>query len=168
MQRERRVKREPKVKLRWIVLLIILILGFATFIVLHQAEKPMATARSQTIAIAKKYADLKSATNFYSANLGKTYYSVAGKTTKNRPIYVIVAKKGGAVTVVNQRAGLSDTQIKNRLEQTKHPKKINSVGLTLIKQKPYWVVSYMNRHNNLCFATLNFKTGSVKKLIENI
>lgn len=168
MQRERRIKREPKVKLRWIIILLIFILGFTTFIIIHQAEKPMATARSQTISIAKKYADLKSANTFYSANLGKTYYSIAGKTNKNKPVYVIVAKKGGNVTVVNQRAGLSETQIRNRIQQLKGPKKINNVGLTLINNKPYWVISYINSSNNLCFATLNFKSGSVKKLIENI
>ncbi|GAF35434.1 DUF5590 domain-containing protein [Lentilactobacillus farraginis] len=168
MQRERRVKREPKVKLRWLIMLAILILGFATFIIIHQAEKPMATARSQTVSIAKKYAGVKSVTNFYSANLGRTYYSVAGKTAKKRAVYVIVAKKGGAVTVINQNSGLRESAIRSRLQELKNPRKINNVGLTLIGGKPYWEISYVNRNRNLCFATLSFKTGAVKKLIENI
>ncbi len=168
MQRERRIKREPKIKWRWVIVLTILILGFATFIIFHQAEKPMATARSQTIAIAKKYANLKTADTFYAANLGKTYYAVGGKTNKNKAVYVIVAKKGGTVTVINQHSGLTATQIRSRFTAAKQPKKINSINLTLIKQKPYWIVSYLNKQDNLCFATLSFKTGAVKKLIENI
>lgn len=168
MQRERRIKHESKVKIRWVVLLIILILGFTTFIIFHEAQKPMATARRQTIQIATKYADLKSTATFYSSNLDRTYYSVAGKTNKNRAVYVIVAKKGGAVTVLDQRSGITANRARQLISQEKRPKKINSVGLTMINHKPYWTVSYINGHDNLCFATLSFKNGAIKKLIENI
>ncbi|MDH5105907.1 DUF5590 domain-containing protein [Lentilactobacillus diolivorans] len=168
MQRQRRIKKQSKVKVSWIITLVILILLFAGFVVLHEAQKPMVTAKNQTVTLAKKYADLKTVEAFYASNLGKTYYSVAGTTNKQKPIYVIVAKKGGNVTVVDQSSGLSEQRIRNLIVQTKQPKKINSISLTLIKNKPYWVVSYLNSKSNLCYATLSFKTGTVKKLIENI
>ncbi|WP_225427235.1 MULTISPECIES: DUF5590 domain-containing protein [Lentilactobacillus] len=128
----------------------------------------MRTARSQTVSMAKKYAGLTTVSSFYSSNLNKTYYSVAGTDNKGKKIYVIIAKKGGTITVVNQSSGLSVDAIRNVVQEKKSPKKINSISLTLIKGKPYWVVSYLNSSNNLCFATLNFKTGNVYRSINNI
>lgn len=175
MQRQRRIKKQSKVKVSWIVTSVILVLLFSVFIIFHQAEKPMRTARSQTVSMAKKYAGLTTVSSFYSSNLNKTYYSVAGTDNKGlnlhfkcKKIYVIIAKKGGTITVVNQSSGLSVDAIRNVVQEKKSPKKINSISLTLIKGKPYWVVSYLNSSNNLCFATLNFKTGNVYRSINNI
>ncbi|EHO51086.1 cell wall elongation regulator TseB-like domain-containing protein [Lentilactobacillus kisonensis] len=168
MQRQRRIKKQSTIKISWIITAIILVLFFTVFITFHQAEKPMNTARSQTVSMAKKYAGLTTVSSFYSSNLNKTYYSVAGKDNKGRKIYVIIAKKGGNITVINQNSGLSETEIRNVITEKKSPQKINSISLTLINSKPYWVVSYLNSDDNLCFATLNFKTGNVYKSIENI
>lgn len=168
MQRQRRIKKQSKVKVSWIVTSVILVLLFSVFIIFHQAEKPMRTARSQTVSMAKKYAGLTTVSSFYSSNLNKTYYSVAGTDNKGKKIYVIIAKKGGTITVVNQSSGLSVDAIRNVVQEKKSPKKINSISLTLIKGKPYWVVSYLNSSKNLCFATLNFKTGNVYRSINNI
>ncbi|WP_203628848.1 cell wall elongation regulator TseB-like domain-containing protein [Lentilactobacillus fungorum] len=168
MQRQRRIKKQPTVKFWWIGLAVILVLLFSVWIIFHQATQPMSTARSQTISMAKKYAGLKTVSSFYASDLGKTYYSVAGKDNKGQKIYVIIAKKGGNLTVINQSSGMTEAEIRNIINEKKSPKKINSISLTLIKGDPYWVVSYLNRDNQLCFTTLNFKTGNIYKSIENI
>lgn len=168
MQRQRRIKKQSNVKISWILISIILIIAFTAFIILHTAERPMTIARGQTETIAKKYAGIKDVNSFYTSNLGKTYYSVSGVDNKNKSVYVIVAKKGGTVTIINSSSGISEQQAKNVVTQRKKPKKINGIGLTLIKSKPYWVVSYINAKNNLCFATISFKNGTIYQSIENI
>ncbi|PAK87143.1 hypothetical protein B8W96_10800 [Lentilactobacillus parakefiri] len=168
MQRHRRVKKQSYVKISWIVISIILILCFSFFIILHTAERPMTIARGQTETIAKKYAGLKKVDSFYTSNLGKTYYSVSGVDRKNQSVYVIVAKKGGTVNVINSSSGISEQQAKNVIQRQKHPAKLNGIGLTLISNRPYWVVSYMNSKNRLCFTTISFKNGTIYKSIENI
>lgn len=168
MQRHRRVKKQSYVKISWIVIAVILIVCFSFFIILHTAERPMTIARGQTETIAKKYAGLQDVDSFYTSNLGKTYYSVSGVDNKNKSVYVIVAKKGGTVTVINANSGISEQRAKNVIQRQKHPAKMNGIGLTLIKSKPYWVVSYMNSKGNLCFTTISFKNGSIYRSIENI
>ncbi|GAA3188685.1 DUF5590 domain-containing protein [Lentilactobacillus kefiri] len=168
MQRHRRVKKQSYVKISWVVIAVILILCFTFFIIFHTAERPMTIARGQTETIAKKYAGLRDVNSFYTSNLGKTYYSVSGIDNKNKNVFVIVAKKGGTVTVINSSSGISEQQAKDVIQRQKHPSKFNGIGLTLIKSKPYWVASYMNSKGRLCFTTISFKNGQIYKSIENI
>ncbi|AQW22069.1 hypothetical protein PL11_009130 [Lentilactobacillus curieae] len=167
MQRQRRIKKSNRKF--WIgLILFLLIVLFSVFIVFHQAEKPMVTAKSEALQIAQKYAGIKNVNGFYNSNLGKTYYSVSGNDKRGKAIYVVIAKKGGKVTIIDQKSGLTADQIKQSIENTKKPKKINGIAITLKKSKPYWVVSYVNKSGKLCFATTDFKTGKIKKLIANI
>ncbi|GAY73006.1 cell wall elongation regulator TseB-like domain-containing protein [Lentilactobacillus kosonis] len=168
MQRQRRMKK-PNRRI-WIISgIVVLVILFSGFIIFHQAERPIANAKSEAIEIAQNSAKMEKVTGFYSENLGKhTYYTVAGNDSKGKSIYAIIAKKGGKVTIVNQKAGMTVSQIRNLIEQRQQPKKINSIAITLIKSNPYWIVSYTNKDNKLCFATMSYKTGTIKKLIENI
>lgn len=168
MQRHRRVKKQSYVKISWIVISAILIICFTFFIILHTAERPMTIARAQTETIAKKYAGVQNVNSFYTSNLGKTYYAVSGVDNKDKNVFVIVAKKGGTVTVINAANGISEQQAKDVISRQKHPSKINGISLTLIQSKPYWVVSYMNSKGRLCFTTISFKNGTIYKSIENI
>ncbi len=169
MQRERRVKPTTNSAHRfwigfWIVVLLIIC---ASFIVVHESEKPMDQARQQTITMARKYAGLVTVDNFYAANLNQTYYSVAGTNNKNQKVYVIVAKQGGGVTIIDQNKGITDTQVRSII-QAKRPTKINSISLTLQNKTPFWVVSYLDSKGKLCFATLSFKNGNVVSVVSNI
>ncbi|MCY9806845.1 DUF5590 domain-containing protein [Lentilactobacillus senioris] len=165
-QRQTRIKRGSRVPL--IITGVILIIIFASVVVLTTATRPMRTAKAQTVAIAKKYGKVTKTTNFYSSNLGQTYYSVAGNTDQGKKVYVIVAKKGGHVTVLNQSAGISEASITQKVTQTRKPSKILNVSLTLTKEKPYWSVSYLNQKKQLCYAIYQFKNGKLSKLITNV
>ncbi|MGF7436497.1 DUF5590 domain-containing protein [Lentilactobacillus senioris] len=165
-QRQTRIKRGSRVPL--IITVIILIIVFASVVVLTTATKPMRTAKAQTVAIAKKYGKVTKTTSFYSSNLGKTYYSVAGTTGKGKKVYVIVAKKGGHVTVINQSDGVSESQVIQKVNQTRKPKRILNVSLTLTKAKPYWSVSYLNQKGHMCYAIYRFDNGKLYKLITNV
>ncbi|WP_268913085.1 DUF5590 domain-containing protein [Lentilactobacillus sp. SPB1-3] len=168
MQRQRRMKKSNR-RIWIITAIVVVVILFSGFIVFHQAESPIANAKTEAIEIAQNSAKMGKVTGFYSENLGKqTYYTVAGNDNRGKAIYAVIAKKGGKVTVVDQKAGMSANQIKTLIQQRQHPKKINSVAITLIQSKPYWIVSYMNKQNKLCFATLNYKTGTIKQLIQNI
>ena len=167
MQRQRQTRIKKGNNYPWIIALTIFIIIFAIVVVLNMATRPMRTAKAQTVSIAKKYGGLTKTTSFYSSNLGDTYYSVAGTTAKNKKIYVIVAKKGGHVTILNQNTGMTESQIKNQVETTRKPKQILNQSLTLIKNKPYWSVGYLNQKNQLCYAIYHFKNGKLDRLIVN-
>lgn len=165
-QRQTRIKRGSKVPL--VVTVIILIIIFAFIVVFNMATKPMRTAKAQTVEIAKKYGKVTKTTSFYSSNLGPTYYSVAGSTNQNKKVYVLVAKNGGHVTILNQSAGVSENQIKQKVEQTRKPKQILNLSLTLIKKKPYWTVGYLNSKGQLCYAIYRYSSGNLSKIITNV
>lgn len=165
-QRQTRIKRGSRTPL--IITGIILIIIFAFVVVLTTATKPMRTAKAQTIAIAKKYGKVTKTTSFYSSNLGKTYYSVVGNTDQGKKVYVIVAKQGGHVTVLNQSAGVSEVSITQKVTQTRRPSKILNVSLTLTKNKPYWSIGYLNQKKQLCYAIYRFDNGKLSKLMTNV
>ncbi|WP_283678742.1 DUF5590 domain-containing protein [Lentilactobacillus sp. Marseille-Q4993] len=167
MQRRQRIRKSNRF-LKWGIAIGILLIILATAIVIGEAQSPLDKAKSESIQIAKKYADVTDVKGFYNSNLTRTYYTVAGSTSKGKSVYVIIAKKGGKVTVVPESDGLPVSKVKTLITERKKPKKINSVSITLLGGKPHWVVSYVNSSNRLCFATLNFKTGKIVQLIANV
>ncbi|MFJ6925466.1 MAG: DUF5590 domain-containing protein, partial [Limosilactobacillus mucosae] len=114
MQSRREVQRErsrgtSKRMIRDLLILIILIflVGWSIYAV---GNHPKAEAERQATTIAKRYANLKTRTDFYIYNRENTYYTVAGKNNKGQRILVIVPQKNGSVRVVKQSTGLTEQQ----------------------------------------------------------
>ena len=119
MQSRREVQRErsrgtSKRMIRDLLILIILIflVGWSIYAV---GNHPKAEAERQATTIAKRYANLKTRTDFYIYNRENTYYTVAGKNNKGQRILVIVPQKNGSVRVVKQSTGLTEQQALPRL-----------------------------------------------------
>ena len=148
-----------------IVVVILLVLGLWG---VHHALSPMKKAEQQSVTLAKKYAGLTNQTGFYWTNLNKTYYTVAGTNKKNQPIYVIVPQKGGQLRVLKQSEGLSRNTVLKRTWANKNPKKVLQAALGVFNNKPAWYVNYINQKGQLCYDTLNFKTGKSLQSIDNI
>ncbi len=172
MQSRREVQRErsrgtSKRMIRDLLILIILIflVGWSIYAV---GNHPKAEAERQATTIAKRYANLKTRTDFYIYNRENTYYTVAGKNNKGQRILVIVPQKNGSVRVVKQSTGLTEQQALAQVKSNEHPKRVLKVVPGIFNDKVVWEVTYLNSKGNLCYDLINFKTGSYVQQINNL
>lgn len=172
MQSRRGVQRErsrgtSKRMIRDLLILIILIflVGWSIYAV---GNHPKAEAERQATTIAKRYANLKTRTDFYIYNRENTYYTVAGKNNKGQRILVIVPQKNGSVRVVKQSTGLTEQQALAQVKSNEHPKRVLKAVPGIFNDKVVWEVIYLNSKGNLCYDLINFKTGSYVQQINNL
>lgn len=172
MQSRREVQRErsrgtSKRMIRDLLILIILIflVGWSIYAV---GNHPKAEAERQATTIAKRYANLKTRTDFYIYNQENTYYTVAGKNNKGQRILVIVPQKNGSVRVVKQSTGLTEQQALAQVKSNEHPKRVLKAVPGIFNDKVVWEVTYLNSKGNLCYDLINFKTGSYVQQINNL
>lgn len=172
MQSRREVQRErsrgtSKRMIRDLLILIILIflVGWSIYTV---GNHPKAEAERQATTIAKRYANLKTRTDFYIYNRENTYYTVAGKNNKGQRILVIVPQKNGSVRVVKQSTGLTEQQALAQVKSNEHPKRVLKAVPGIFNDKVVWEVTYLNSKGNLCYDLINFKTGSYVQQINNL
>lgn len=172
MQSRREVQRErsrgtSKRMIRDLLILIILIflVGWSIYAV---GNHPKAEAERQATTIAKRYANLKTRTDFYIYNRENTYYTVAGKNNKGQRILVIVPQKNGSVRVVKQSTGLTEQQALAQVKSNEHPKRVLKAVPGIFNDKVVWEVTYLNSKGNLCYDLINFKTGSYMQQINNL
>ncbi len=172
MQSRRKVQRErsrgtSKRMIRDLLILIILIflVGWSIYAV---GNHPKAEAERQATTIAKRYANLKTRTDFYIYNRENTYYTVAGKNNKGQRILVIVPQKNGSVRVVKQSTGLTEQQALAQVKSNEHPKRVLKAVPGIFNDKVVWEVTYLNSKGNLCYDLINFKTGSYVQQINNL
>lgn len=172
MQSRREVQRErsrgtSKRMIRDLLILIILIflVGWSIYAV---GNHPKAEAERQATTIAKRYANLKTRTDFYIYNRENTYYTVAGKNNKGQRILVIVPQKNGSVRVVKQSTGLTEQQALAQVKSNEHPKRVLKAVPGIFNDKVVWEVTYLNSKGNLCYDLFNFKTGSYVQQINNL
>ena len=172
MQSRREVQRErsrgtSKRMIRDLLILIILIflVGWSIYAV---GNHPKAEAERQATTIAKRYANLKTRTDFYIYNRENTYYTVAGKNNKGQRILVIVPQKNGSVRVVKQSTGLTEQQALAQVKSNEHPKRVLKAVPGIFNDKVVWEVTYLNSKGNLSYDLINFKTGSYVQQINNL
>lgn len=169
MQRQQYLKSQNKVKvIKWIWITVMIAVIVAVWNVLFQANKPILQTRTQAIEMAQKYVGINKVTGFYSANLNQTYYTVAGVNKHSKPVYAVIAKKGGPIKVFNQNAGISEEQAVAVITKKVSQADVKTVSLTMLKGQLFWLVSYNDAHNQLNYAYVDFKDGVITKQIQNI
>lgn len=146
---------------------VTVILLFGVFIFWWQVQAPRETAEKNAVSFARKHADLKTETDFYLFNRNKTYFTVAGTNSKKQKIYVIIAQKGGATKILQQKKGITEKDAITLAKKEK-PKKILKATLGLWSNKPVWEVTYLNKSGNLCYILYAYKNGNMVKSIQNI
>ncbi|KRM98712.1 DUF5590 domain-containing protein [Loigolactobacillus rennini] len=147
---------------------VILLIIFSALLIYHAANKPAATARHEAVTLAEKYAHVTQVDDFYWFNRKQSYLTVAGQTKQKKAVFVLVAQKGGKITILDQAAGISRNTALKRVWQTQNPKKVYSATLGLYRKKPVWEVSFANKNGQLGYQTLSFKTGKTVKLIKQL
>lgn len=166
VQRERsRGTSERMIRDLLILIILIFLVGWSIYAV---GNHPKAEAERQATTIAKRYANLKTRTDFYIYNRENTYYTVAGKNNKGQRILVIVPQKNGSVRVVKQSTGLTEQQALAQVKSNEHPKRVLKAVPGIFNDKVVWEVTYLNSKGNLCYDLINFKTGSYVQQINNL
>ncbi|MFC6169128.1 cell wall elongation regulator TseB-like domain-containing protein [Loigolactobacillus jiayinensis] len=147
---------------------VVLLIIVSALLIYHAANKPAVTARREAIALAEKYGHVTTVDDFYWFNHKQSYLTVAGETKQHNAVFVIIAQKGGKITVLNQSSGISRNTALKRVWQTQAPKKVYNATLGLYHKKPVWEISFADKNGRLGYQTLDFKSGKSVKLLKNI
>ncbi|MFD0897228.1 cell wall elongation regulator TseB-like domain-containing protein [Loigolactobacillus binensis] len=147
---------------------VLLLLIVSALFIYHAANKPAVTAKREAVALAEKYAHVTTVDDFYWFNHKHSYLTVAGQTKQHQAVFVIVAQKGGKITVLNQSAGISRNTALKRVWRTQAPKKVYNATLGIYQKKPVWEIAFVDKNGQLGYQTLAFKTGESVKLIKNL
>lgn len=148
-----------------IVMSVILVCSITLLLI---SQDPIKKAEKETIAIAKESAGLVKATDFYWYNRDKTYFSVSGVNESDEEIMVIVAKDGGATTVLNQDEFITEQQAKALTREDKGVVDILEARIGLDGETPIWEISYKQENGRLGYYVLTAKSGKWVSDIENI
>ncbi len=146
------------------IIVVILVSILAIFSI---AQSPRKQAEKQAINIAEQKVGLKDPGRFYWFDYEKTYYTIEGKNKNNQAIDVVIAKKTGDITVLNQKDGWTRNQVLTKVWNQYHPSKVLNVNLGLYHNEPVWDVAYLNQKGELNYLLLSFKTGNKVNLLKN-
>ena len=162
----RRQQRPTWYRWAWITAAIVLV--FSLLLWYHNTQSPLNSVRNQAIAIAKDKGKLTEVDDFYWDNHSQPYYTVAGKTQKQTPIFVLIRQKNGHVTIINQKSGISRQTAMNQAQEYFKPKKILTTALTERKKQLVWDIGFIDSDGKLGYVSYSFKTGNQVRAIRNI
>lgn len=154
-----------KVILSLMVIVIVALCVIGAF--LYHASAPIRKERKETIELAEKYADLRKPESFYFFDREKTYYTITGTNKDHENILVTVPKDGDTIKVLNQKDGVSEQYIINKVHKKYQPYHISKVEFGYINQVPIWEVTVRNKDKTLSYYTFRFDNGKLYNKIKN-
>lgn len=168
MQEQDEVKETKRNKLLLAIIAILLIIIVAITIFYVRSTHPRTQAKKEATTIAKEYAQLTTVDEFYWFTRKATYFSVTGTNDKGDQLAVIIPKKGGKITVLNQKDGKTEDQIRQIIANTYQESDIQKVSLGMYEDKPTWEVVTKNAEGALNYYLLSFDTGTEMLVIKNV
>lgn len=148
------------------VFMIILIIGATALIT--RSLTPFYQARSATIEVAERRADLVEAEDFYWYNGNETFFTITGKNSANEEIVVIVQQDGGEVNVFQQSEIISRKHAVSIVYELENPEHILETRIGIYKGIPIWEVSFRQDNGRLGYTLLMLETGEWVRTIKNI
>lgn len=168
MQEQDEVKETKRNKLLLAIIAILLIIIVAITIFYVRSTHPRTQAKKEATTIAKEYAQLTTVDEFYWFTRKATYFSVTGTNDKGDQLAVIIPKKGGKITVLNQKDGKTEDQIRQIIANTYQESDIQKVSLGMYEDKPAWEVVTKNAEGALNYYLLSFDMGTEMLVIKNV
>lgn len=165
-QEERNEARKNKILLSIVAVLLVMIVTMAIFYV--RATHPRTQAKREATKIAKEYAHLESVDSFYWFTRKETYFSVFGKDDKGESVAVIIPKDGEKITVLNQKDGVDEQQLRQIIETDYKEKNIQKVSLGLYNDQPTWEVVTKNDDGLLSYYLVSFEKAEEIMVIKNV
>ncbi|MFK4567090.1 DUF5590 domain-containing protein [Enterococcus sp. UD-01] len=157
-----------KNKILLIVIAALLAIIVMVALIFVRSTHPQKQAEREAIQIAKDHAQLQSADHFYWFTRKKTYFSVTGKNDQGDEIAVIIPKNGEKVTVLYQKDGVKEGQIRQLMETDYKESNILKVNLGMYNDQPVWEVVAKNDEGLLSYYLLSFKDAEEVKVIKNV
>lgn len=146
-----------------LIVLIIAVIG-----IFAKSLSPYQQLRSQAERIATNRADLKTVNGFWWYNRDKSYLSVAGRTQKNKSVYVVIQQKTGKVDILNQKSGITRQQAIQQATSANNPKKILNASLGKRGSEFVWDIGYLSKSGKLNYVTYSFRSGEQLNAIKNL
>ena len=174
MERTKRLKTQEdlretrRIKILLSIIAVLLVVIVSGIIVYIRSTNPMTQAKKEAIEIAQKSANLTSVDEFYSFNRKETYFSVTGKDKDGTELAVIIPKAGEKVTVLEQKDGISEEQIRQVIATDYSNEKIQKISLGIFKDKPAWEVVTKNAKGTLSYYVLSFEKAEELSAIRDI
>lgn len=165
-QENRNEEKKTKILLSIITILLVIIVMIAIFYV--RSTHPRTQAKKEATEIAKEYAQLTTVDNFYWFTRKETYFSVTGKNADGENLVVIIPEKDGDVTVLNQKDGVEEGQIRQIMETDYQENNIQKISLGLYDGKPTWEVVTKDKDGLLSYYLLSFEKAEEIMVIKNV
>lgn len=168
MQEQEEIKEAKRNKILLAIIAGLLVIIVAITIFYVRSTHPRTQAKKEATAIAKEYAHLTTVDDFYWFTRKETYFSVTGRNDKGDELAVIIPKKSGEVTVLNQKDGKTEAQIRQLVESTYQESDIQKVSLGMYENKPAWEVVTKAADGALNYYLLSFDTGAELVVVKNV
>ena len=174
MERKKRLnsteelKETKKIQILLVIIAALLVIIVSGIIVFIRSTNPMTQAKKEAIKIAQKSANLTSIEEFYAFNRKETYFSVVGKDKTGTELAVIIPKAGDKITVLEQKNGVSEGQIRQIIATDYSNEKIKKIGLGMFDKKPAWEIVTQNGNGNLSYYVLSYDKAEELSAIRDI
>lgn len=176
MQRQHSAKRQPKLRIAkhahrlnwrrlWVVIGLVMLLLIGSGLFYASANQPRAVAQDRVTALAKSKAKLTRVSNFFVYHQDQTYYAVAGVDQHGKQVLVLVPDHRNQVTVIDQATGINGRQAIHAVQDRQRIDRVLHTALGKYHHRIVWEVAYLDRHADVNYALVDFKTG---KLVQQI
>lgn len=149
------------------ILLVILVGATLVTAFFYHMSAPVRKERKETIALAKKYADLEVPRHFYWYNRDETYYTITGENDDHQDIIVTVPREGNKIRVLNQKDGITRNEALAVVQKKYHPYDIIKLNFGYFDNTPVWEVTVKNKNKTLSYYTLKFSNGKVMNTVKD-
>lgn len=154
-----------------VIMYIILFLALAAGItgwIYSNATSPVRAAEQKAFRVAGKEAGIMKADHFFLYNGKETVYVVEGTNKEGQEVIAWIPEKGGKAIVRKFDEGVTKKQAMKKVQKEKQPEKIIAVRPGMEKGIPFWEVYYTSGNGLLNYYYVDFDTGEMYKLIENL
>lgn len=161
MRRERRA--------RWFKIIgsivgVVVIIGTFFMLSIH----PMREGEQRLTELAKDQFNLVHVDEYYSVSRDDVYSSLVGTNKKNQTIGVIRNNTSAELMEIDMSTGWSEQQVRDDVESRFKPKDITSLGMGIYDSVPVWLVTIIEKDDNLTLLTYQFSDGKIIRAIENL
>lgn len=150
------------------LLIGMLLLIFSVVFIITRSLTPLNQAKTETVELASRRADLVEENEFYWYNGTESYFTITGMNSDNTNIIVIVQQNGGNIEVFNQEETISKSTAIQQTINREQPMKILQARIGMYQELPVWEVSFELENEDIGYTYYSLTTGEWLKTIKNI
>lgn len=158
--------KKNKILLGFIIFFLLIMIMLSIFYI--RVTHVEAQARKEATILAKEYAQIENVDSFYWFNRKETYFTIVGENNEGEKKVVIIPQKSEEIIVLNQKDGLNEQEIREKIGTNYAGNTIQKITLGIYEKKPSWEVVTQNDEGLLNYYLFSFKDGEEIKAIKNI